>query len=172
MDHVASSQAVDWREGRRLRAWELHEAGWRQEAIAEALGVTPGAVSQWMRRAREGGGAEALCKRTAPGASSRLTEPQHAQVLAWLREGAEAHGFRGALWTRTRVATLIARQLGIRYHPGHVSRLLQQWGWSPQKPERRARQRDEVAIDRWRTERWPAIKKDGRGRAAHAAVRG
>lgn len=171
MEQGSSSQATEWREGRRLRAWELRAAGWSQAAIAEALGVTPGAVSQWMRRAREGGGAPALRKRSAPGAAPRLSAAQQAQILGWLREGAEAHGFRGALWTRTRVATLIARQLGIRYHPGHVSRLLQQWGWSPQKPERRARQRDEAVIADWRTERWPAIKKDGRARAPHAALR-
>ena len=159
---AVSAQAADWREGRRRRAWELHEQGWSQRAIAEALGVTEGAVSQWMRRAREGGGPAALRKRVAPGASCRLSSAQQAQVLDWLREGAEAHGFRGELWTRRRVAVLIERQLGIRYHPGHVSKLLQQWGWSPQLPERRARQRDEPAIRQWRTERWPAIKKDGR----------
>ena len=171
MSTAVSQRAADWREGRRLRAWELHEQGWRQCEIAAALGVTEGAVSQWMRRAREGGGPEALRKRTAPGPSCRLSEAQQARVLDWLRQGAEAHGFRGELWTRRRVATLIERKLGIRYHPAHVSRLLQQWGWSPQVPERRARQRDEAAIERWRTERWPAIKKEGPAGRAHAAVR-
>ena len=171
MDIERSRQATDWREGRRLRAWELHEQGWQQGDIAAALGVTPGAVSQWMRRAREGGGPTALGKRTAPGAPCRLSSTQQAQILAWLAEGAEAHGFRGEVWTRRRVATLIERKLGIRYHPGHVSKLLQQWGWSPQLPEGRARQRDDVAIRQWRTERWPAIKKAGPGGGPYAAVR-
>lgn len=171
MSTVLSAQATDWREGRRLRAWELHEAGWKQCAIAAALGVTEGAVSQWMRRAREGGSPAALRKRTAPGASCRLSETQQGEILGWLREGAEAHGFRGELWTRRRVAALIERKLGIRYHPGHVSRLLASWGWSPQKPERRARQRDEDAIERWRTERWPALKKPGPGGGAHDPLR-
>jgi transposase len=171
MSTVRSADAVDWREGRRLRAWELHEAGWSQAAIAEALGVTPGAVSQWMRRARDGGGPEALRRHPAPGAACRLSEAEQAQVQAWLREGPEAHGYRGELWTRRRVAQLIARKLGVRYHPGHVSKLLQQWAMSPQKPERRAQQRDEAAIERWRRERWPAIKKDGPRGEAHAAVR-
>lgn len=80
-----------------------------------------------------------------------------------MQQGAEAHGFRDDLWTRKRVAALIECKLGVRYHPGHVSRLLQGWGWSPQLPERRARQRDEDAIGRWRTESWPAIKKSGPG---------
>lgn len=171
MSNGRSKPAVEWREGRRLRAWELHEQGWQQAEIAAALGVTPGAVSQWMRRAREGGGPDALHTRPAPGPPCRLSADQQAQVVAWLREGAEAHGFRGALWTRTRVAVLIERQLGIRYHPGHVSKLLASWGWSPQLPEQRARQRDETAIRQWRTERWPAIKKSGADRTAHAALR-
>jgi transposase len=115
-----------------------------------------------MRRARDGGGPEALRKRKAPGGQPRLSAAQQSQVLAWLREGAEAHGFRGALWTGKRVAVLIERQLGIRYHPGHVSKLLQSWKWSAQKPENRARQRNEAAIEEWVKERWPAIKKEGR----------
>lgn len=172
MSKLLSATARDWREGRRLRAWELHEEGWSQQAIADALGATPGAVSQWMRRAREGGGPEALRKRKAPGGQSRLTEAQQRQVLEWLKQGAKAHGFRGELWTRKRVAVLIERKLGIRYHPGHVSKLLAAWGWSPQKPEKRASQRDEAAIEQWRTEQWPAIKKEGPGGRAHAALRG
>jgi transposase len=162
MTSSLSATATNWREGRRLRAWELHEQGWRQSEIAIALGVTSGAVCQWMRRARDGGGPEALRKRKAPGGQPRLSAAQQSQVLAWLREGAEAHGFRGALWTRKRVAVLIERQLGIRYHPGHVSKLLQSWKWSSQKPEKRARQRNEAAIEEWVKERWPAIKKEGR----------
>ena len=115
-----------------------------------------------MRCARDGGGPEALRKRKAPGGQPRLSVEQQNQVLEWLREGAEAHGLRGELWTRKRVAVLIERQLGIRYHPGHVSKLLQSWKWRSQKPEKRARQRDEAAIDEWVKERWPAIKKEGR----------
>ena len=72
--------------------------------------------------------------------------------------GAEAHGFRGNLWTRKRVAVLIERQLD---HPGHVSKLLRSWKWSSQKPDQRARQRDEAAIDEWVKGCWPAIKKEG-----------
>lgn len=171
MQQISSKGAVDWREGRRLRAWELLAQGWRQCDIAAALGVTEGAVSQWVRRAREGGGAAALRKRSAPGGAYRLAPAQEARILTCLREGAEAHGFRGEVWTRKRVALLIERELGVRYHPGHVSRLLQRWGWSPQQPARRARQRDEAAVRQWLTERWPAIKKKGAARAPHPALR-
>jgi transposase len=170
MTSSLSATATNWREGRRLRAWELHEQGWRQSEIAAALGVTSGAVCQWMRRARDSGGPEALRRRKAPGGRPRLSAEQQSRILAWLREGGEAHGFRGDLWTRKRVAALIERKLGIRYHPGHVSKLLQSWRWSAQKPDKRARQRDEAVIEAWVTERWPAIKKAGRRRGAHAAL--
>jgi transposase len=171
MSKILSAQAVDWREGRRLRAWELHEQGWQQCEIAEALGVSPGAVSQWMRRAREGGGPQALCRRKAPGGVPRLSEEQQRQILEWLREGAEAHGFRGEVWTRKRVALLIERKLGVRYHPGHVSKLLKSWGWSSQKPEKKARQRKEEQIREWIEQRWPAMKTEGPAGGAHAALR-
>ncbi len=78
MDNSLSREATDWREGRRLRAFELKQLGWSQQRIAEALGVSKGAVSQWMKRARDGGGAEALKRRPAPGARPRLSEEQRA----------------------------------------------------------------------------------------------
>ena len=83
---------VTWREGRRIRAWELARQGWKQSRIAEALGVTAGAVSQWFKRAREGGEA-ALCDRLRPGRLSRLTPEQHEQVPELLGRGALAWGF-------------------------------------------------------------------------------
>ncbi|MFS8636739.1 MAG: winged helix-turn-helix domain-containing protein [Gemmatimonadota bacterium] len=123
------------------------------------MGVTPGAVSQWMRRVREGGGPEALRRRKAPGGKHRLSREQHARLLDLLRQGAEAHGFKGELWTRKRVAVLIAREFGVRYHPGHVSKILKSLDWSSQKPERRASQRNEAAIRQWARERWPEVNK-------------
>jgi transposase len=151
-------QPTDWREGRRLRAWELHQQGWKQKDIASALGVTPGAVSQWMARGRAGGEA-ALRNRTSPGAPVRLTATQRSGIPALLAKGAEAWGFRGDIWTRARVATVIKRTFGVAYHPDHVGRLLREIGWSVQKPVERATQRNEQAIAAWREEKWPAIKK-------------
>lgn len=158
MDNSLSKEATDWREGRRLRAWELNKEGWAQQRIADALGVSKGAVSQWMKRVREGG-VQALKRRPAPGATPRLSEQERTQVRELLERGAEAHGFRGEVWTCERVAVVIRGEFGVSYHPAHVSRLLRALGLSLQKPSRRANQRDEDAIERWKEERWPSLKK-------------
>ena len=159
MERTLSSQASDWREGRRLRAFELKREGWSQQRIAEALGVSKGAVSQWMKRAREGGGVRALKRQPAPGAPPRLSEEQRAKVPELLERGAQAHGFRGEVWTCERVAEVIRREFGVVYHPAHVSRLLKALRQSLQKPQRRANQRDEEAIENWKEQRWPSLKK-------------
>lgn len=158
MDNSLSKKAADWREGRRLRDWELKREGWPQQRIAEALGVSKGAVSQWMKRGCEGG-AEALKRRPAPGAPPRLSEEQRAKLPELLERGAEAHGFRGDVWTCERVATVIRKEFGASYHPAHISRLLKALRLSLQKPARRANQRDEEAVERWKEERWPSLKK-------------
>jgi transposase len=155
---MGAPRKADWREERRKRAWALKQQGWKQQDIAAALGVSEGAVSQWVKRAREGG-PEALAHRPPPGVRPRLTVEQRAQVPALLARGAEAWGFRGDVWTAKRVAEVIRRTLGVRYHPDHVSRLLKHCGWSRQQPVARATQRDEEAIRQWYDERWPALKR-------------
>lgn len=116
-----------------------------------------------MRRGREGG-EEALKSRPRPGATPKLTAEQRAQLPVLLAQGAETFGFRGDVWTAKRVATVIRREFGVRYHPNHVGKLLRAAGWSVQKPIERASQRDETAIEAWRTERWPALKRGLTGR--------
>jgi transposase len=170
MDNSLSKEAAHWREGRRLRAWELKKEGWSQQRIANALGVSKGAVSQWMRRGREGG-VEALKRQPAPGAQPRLSEQQRGELPELLGRGAEAHGFRGDVWTCGRVSEMIRREFGVGYHPAHVSRLLKALSQSLQKPERRANQRDEEAIERWKQERWPSLKKGSEGKQDHRIVR-
>jgi len=169
METLPVATPTTWREGRRLRALVLHERGWTGQAIADALGVTAGAVSQWLTRARDGG-AEALRQRPPPGPTRRLSETQRQQLLTLLAKGAEAYGFLGEVWTTKRVASVIRKEFGVSYHPAHVSRLLRFIGWSVQKPIRRATQRDEAAIAAWQTERWPALEKKGAGRAAHGGL--
>jgi transposase len=158
MEKTLSSQASDWREGRRLRALELKEQGWKQTQIADALGVSEGAVSQWMKRAREKG-VQALRHNPPPGATPRLSEDERARLPELLAQGAQAHGFRGEVWTCQRVAIVIRREFGVSYHPAHVSRLLKALRQSLQKPKRRAEQRNEEAIDNWKEKKWPSLKR-------------
>jgi transposase len=154
----------NWKEARRLQAWQLKQQGWPQRRIAEALGVSESAVSQWIKRGREGG-PPALRHRSPGGAPRRLSAGQLGQLPGLLERGPEAYGFRGQLWTRGRIAAVIQLAFGVSYHPRHVGRLCQAIRWSPQKPARRARQRDEAAIVHWREETWPALKK-GRRRSS------
>ena len=163
MTALHSQQATNWREGRRLRAWELSQTGWPQHRIAEALGVTKGAVSQWLSRARTEG-PQALRHRKPPGRRSKLSHQQWLQVLDLLAQGAEAFGFRGDVWTQPRVAQIIRRHFGVQYHPSQVGRILNPYHWSRQQPVQRAAQRDEAAIRHWKEERWPALKKRPRRR--------
>jgi transposase len=152
---------TNWKEARRFQAWHLKQQGWSQRQIAEALGVSEGAVSQWMTRARDGG-PTALHHRSPPGAARRLTGEPLARLPALLQRGPTTYGFRGDVWTRRRIAVVSRLECGVIYHPTHVGRLCQAIRWSPQKPVRRARQRDEAAITRWREDTWPAIKRGRR----------
>jgi transposase len=155
---MGAPKKADWREERRKRAWELKEKGWQQKDIAEALGVSEGAVSQWVKRGRAGG-REALNAHPSPGMTPRISAEQKSQIPVLLAEGAEAYGFRGDVWTARRVAKVIEQTFGVRYHRDHVGRLLREAGWSRQQPIERATQRNEEAIKQWSEQRWPAIKK-------------
>ena len=104
-------------------------------------------------------GVEALHRRQGGGPKPRLREEQLKQLPDLLARGAEAYGFRGDVWTRGRVAVVIKREFGVSYSFPHVGRLLAKIGWSLQKPIERASQRNEAAIERWRTETWLTLKK-------------
>ncbi len=114
-----------------------------------------------MKKAREGG-EEALKAHPPKGVPARLTQEQKAQIPHLLAKGAEAYGFRGDVWTASRVAKVIDQTFGIRYHRDHVRRLLREAGWSRQHPIERATQRDEQAIKAWYEQRWPQLKKKPR----------
>jgi transposase len=159
----------DWQGGRRLRAWELAAQGWKAIRIAEALGVTRGAVSQWLKAGREGG-REALRRRPRGHPTAKLTAEQRAKLPELLAKGAEAYGFIGEVWTTARVAEVIRREFGVRHHPAHVSRILKAIRWTVQKPVRRASQRDEAAITAWREERVPALQAKPGERGAPSSM--
>ena len=152
---------TDWREWRRLRALQLKEHGWYQRDIAEALGVAEDTVGRWIARARVGG-REALRARHGPGRPPRLTPLQRRLIPEFLWHGPEAYGFRGEVWTCARIGKVIEQEFGASYHKGHVARLLKELRWTPQVPIRRAIQRDEAAIESWRSEVWPELLKRSR----------
>ena len=148
----------DWREWRRLRAWNLKQRGWAQHDIADALDVSAAAVSQWIHKAHDGG-VVALRAHSSPGHPAKLTVAQKRRIPEFLWHGAEAYGFRGDVWTCIRVAHVIEWEFGVGYHKDHVSRLLKELDWTPQIPNTRAVQRDEEAIARWRLNVWPELRR-------------
>jgi transposase len=148
--------ASDTRAWRRLQAWRLSQLGWKQCDIATALGACETTVSRWLTTARTHG-TEALLSRPIPGRPARLTAEQLRRVPDFLWHGAEAYGFRGDVWTCGRVAGVLQEELGVRYSNSQVSRILKALGWTPQVPITRAIQRDEEAIDRWRSLVWPPL---------------
>ena len=100
-----------------------------------------------------------MAARPAPGRPPKLTARQRARLPRLLVQGAVALGFATDLWTTGRIATLIRQRFGVPLHRAHVGRVLAALGWSCQKPERRAVERDEAAITHWKRYRWVAIKK-------------
>lgn len=145
-------------EARRRLAVRKVDAGWSQAEVAEFLNVHPVTVNKWVRAYRVAG-ANGLTARPTPGRPRFLTPDQEAQVLGWLADPPTSHGFRTDLWTARRVAAALERQFGVRYHPHYLRAWLRTRGYTPQKPMRRAKQRDQDAIDRWVAEDWPRIQK-------------
>jgi transposase len=150
-------------QARRLRAAELFAAGVRQAEVARQLGVSAQAACVWHRRFKAGG-PEALRSKGPSGPAPRLSDAQLAAVEQALLEGAGANGFIGELWTLERIAMVIERLTGVRYHPAWVWALLRhRMGWSVQRPKRRAAERDQDAIDLWVKTDWPRIKQTPNG---------
>jgi len=145
-------------EARRLHAARLFARGASQGAVAKALGVTRVSAHHWFH-AWKAQGRAGLKGAGRAGRRPQLDAAQLATVERALRAGPRAHGFSTDLWTLPRIAELIERQTDVRHHPGHVWRLLRGLGWSLQRPTRRARERDERAIEQWKTRRWAQLKK-------------
>jgi transposase len=149
-------------EARRRHALALLKEGHSLNAVARWLRCAASSVMRW-RNAVQRRGERAFQVGASPGRPPKLTKAQRHRLVRLLLQGALAHGYRTDLWTTPRVAAVIARHFGVRYHPDHVGRLLHALGWTPQKPERRALQRDEAAIARWKRVEWPRVKKTPRG---------
>jgi transposase len=149
-------------EGRRQRAIALLKEGCAPVEVARLIGVDRRSVRRWKAAYRvEGSGG--LAARPVPGRPSKLTARQRVQLEGVLLRGAGASGFESDLWSCPRVAQVIRRRFGIGYHVDHIGRLLRSLGFTPQRPTRRALERDEEGIQRWVREQWPRIKKKPSG---------
>lgn len=148
-------------EARRLIAARLLGQGDTLAKVAAAVGADISSVKRWKRDFAQGGDA-ALANRAHPGPAPRLPGADRRRLVAALANGADHWGFPTPEWSCPRVKVLIDRLFGVDYHVDYVGALLHQLGWSPQKPEYRARERDEDAIERWRRVEWPRLKKGNR----------
>lgn len=145
-------------EARRRTAVRKVDGGWTQVQVADFLGVHAVTVAKWIARHRAGGAA-ALAAKPTPGRPRFLSPARERRVLGWLADKPTDHGFRTDLWTARRVADLIRRRFGVSYHPNCLREWLAKRGYSPQKPRRQPKQRNQSAIDRWVAEDWPRIQK-------------
>lgn len=145
-------------EKRRFRAVRLWEQGLNQSEVARRLRVARQTVARWIHDFRAGG-KDSLRQAGRAGRKPLLTDGDRQRLTELLLRGPEALGYQTPLWTCPRVAHLIQQEFGVRYHEGHVWKILVSLGWSPQRPVGRARERNEAAIRTWKRRTWPAIKK-------------
>jgi transposase len=145
-------------ERRRRQAVEAVKSGESQATVARVLGVTPHSIYRWVRLDRQT--ADGLAAKHHPGPKRLLSLEQDPELERLLLQGAQAHGWSNDLWTAVRVTEMIQRHFGIDYHVEHVRHILKdRLGWSSQRPEQKARERNEAEIERWTKEDFPRIKK-------------
>jgi transposase len=152
-------------EQRRFKAFGLLHKGMSEAEVARQVGVHRQSVNRWAKQIEEQGRA-GLKQAGRAGRKPRLGEADCKRLEDRLKRGAEALGYETNLWTLERVAELIERDFGVKYHAGHVGWLLKKLGWSCQRPTGRAVERDEPAIKRWKKRRWPELKKKPSARGA------
>jgi transposase len=158
MARTRPQRDFDAMEDRRKRAARLFARGSAQADVARELGVSRQSVSRWHADFERGGNA-ALRGAGRAGRKPKLTSSDLKRIERALLRGARANGYPTELWTLPRITEVIATLTGVTYHPGHVWRLMGQLGWSPQRPQRLAKERDDQAIATWVRERWPVVKK-------------
>jgi len=145
-------------EKRRLKAMELLDSGLSLNEVGRRLNCAPISVKRW-REARDERGEAGLKPIPVPGRPAKLTPRQKQRLAKILIQGAIKSGYRTDLWTTARIAEIISDRFGVQYHRDHIGRLLKSLGFSWQKPQKRALERDEAAIEKWKREQWPRIKK-------------
>jgi transposase len=149
----------------RSRAVRAVLDGMTQAEAARVFRVHPNAVNRWIKRYRQGGfpGLVAQRRGRRAGEQAALSEPQQQEVIALVRETTpDQLGLAGFLWTREAVAELIARRYGLRLARTTMGAYLRGWGFSPQKPQRRALEQNPAAVRRWLAQDYPAIRAQAR----------
>lgn len=150
---------------RRRQAVQAVQTGNSVKDVARIMGVGARSIYRWLELAEKPDG---LAAKPHPGPATRLSPRQQQELEQMLREGAKAHGWPNELWTTQRIANLIQRRFGVSLHHDHVGRFLRtRLKWSPQKPRRRARERDEDAIAKWKRDTFPNILEAAGKRGAH-----
>lgn len=149
-------------EHRRRRAMAMLEQGLSLNEVARRIGCNASSVMRWRDTVNEAGpkGLEPI---PTPGRPAKLKPKPKKVLIKHLLKGAMAHGYATDLWTTQRIADLIEKKFAVKYHRDHIGRLMHDLGWSHQKPERRAYERREQDIEKWKREQWPRIKKTPRG---------
>jgi len=145
-------------ERRRMQAVRLLQQNVPEAEVARRVGVHRQSVNRWARKLAEGG-RQALKRAPRAGRPSQLSAADRQRIVEGLKRGPEALGYRTSLWTAWRVADLIQRECKVKYSTVHAWRILRALDWTPQRPARRALERNEAAIRRWKRVRWPELKK-------------
>ena len=148
-------------ENRRWKGMELLEEGFSLNEVGRRIGAAPISVKRW-RDALLKNGEEALAPKPVPGRPARLTQRQKNRLVKILLKGAIKNGYSTDIWTTARIAEVIEENFCVSYHRDHIGRLMKSLGWSWQKPKKRALERDEEAIEKWKRYKWPRIKKTPR----------
>ena len=151
---------------RRRRALRLLGAKFSLNEVARRIGCAASSVMRW-RNAWRRRGTDSLQVRFSPGRPRRLTRRQERRLVRILLQGAVANGYRTELWTTKRVAEVIQRSFHVPCHFNTAGQLLHRLGWTHQKPEGRALERNEKAIERWKRKDWPRVKKNAARLGAH-----
>jgi transposase len=148
--------AAELEQRRRLAVQRVRE-GYKPAQVAKFLGIHPASVRRWWRAYQLHNDA-GLAAKPHPGRCPKLTLPRQRQVLRWLIKNPKSFGFSTELWTALRIAQVIQRKWGIEFNPRYLNAWLTARGITPQKPQRRPRERDDAAIKRWGRYQWPRIQ--------------
>jgi len=159
---MRDAQVLKEMKRRRVKGARMLLRGEKAAQVARKLGVSRQSVMRWERALSEGG-LDRLAQVGRRGGRFRLSPQQLKELAGWLKQGALAAGYDTEMWTLPRVAALIQERFGERLVITSVWNTLRRMGFSPQRPSKLARERNEPAIKRWKSKRWPTLKKSRRG---------